>query len=78
VFTFNCHIASLASMLYCQPSSLVEAKNAFVIDFQAFTPQQGMNAPIAKAATFRRQLNHSPLQLLILRPHLGRVMQDSA
>src|SRR5688500_3036415 len=41
------YIAS--SALYCQSSSLVKAKDALVIDSNAFAAQQSMNAPITKA-----------------------------
>jgi hypothetical protein len=43
----------LLSTRYRQPGSLVEAEDAFVIDFNTFTTQQSMNAPIAKTAAFR-------------------------
>jgi hypothetical protein len=75
--TFNRHITSLLSTRYRQPGSLVEAEDASVIDFNTFTTQQSLNAPIAKGG-FQRQFNHSALQLPILQPHLRRVVQYSA
>jgi hypothetical protein len=75
LLTFNRYTTSLPSALYCQSGSLVKAKDAFVIDFNTFPPQQGMNASITKTAAFRSQLNHSTLQLLIFQPRLGLIVQ---
>lgn len=41
----------------------------------AVTPQQSVNVPITKAPALSCELNHSGLQLFILRLHLGHVVQ---
>jgi hypothetical protein len=63
------HVACVDALLPT-PGNLVKTKDTFVIDFTTFTPQQGVNAQILKAATLRLQLNPSTSQLLLSRLHL--------